>query len=270
MWDSTSECDGYHELRVVAISAGPIETRGRAILPVTVDNHGQAAILATRPKDSVHWGEKLQIAAKAAGAKQIHVLNNGRLLGTIEGEQGAISVPPASLGLGSVDLQAIAITGSTRLDRIIPPPVRLAVEPAPALPALPGNARDLLPGLMLRLSNERLVPVQDTREPSWLSASGVGAEQPFVFQAYFEVPDDEVYQFQLWHYGELKLEVDGQPLYRNADGQYRQRFAPVNLAAGLHRLTVSGTTGKDVKLRILFGGPGAETLDGQQFRHPKS
>jgi hypothetical protein len=37
----------------------------------------------------------------------------------------------------------------------------------------------------------------------------------------------------------------------------------------MHRLTVTGRTGKDARLRILFGGPGAAPLDGQRFRHPK-
>jgi hypothetical protein len=268
-WDSTIDCDGYHELRIVAIAAGPIETQGRLILPVVVNNRQQKAVLATRPQQSVRWGETLQVAAQATGAKQIHVLQNGRLLGTIEGERGAIQVDPHSLGLGKTQLQAVAVTGATPRDRIIPPPVALDVQPAAPLPALKGSASDLLPGMMLRLANNRLVPVQETSDPSWLSANGVGPEQPFVFQGFFDVPDEEVYQFQIWHRGELELQVDGAPIYRSKDGKYEQRFAPVNLAAGMHRLTVSGRTGKELQLQILFGGPGVAPLDGQRFRHPK-
>jgi len=268
-WDSATDCDGYHELRVVAIASGPIETQGRAILPIIVDNAQQKAVLATRPQGTVRWGEKLQVAAQAAGAKQIHVLQNGRLLGTIEGERGAVQIDPRTLGLGSTQLQAVAVTGTAPRDRIIPPPVAIDVQPAAPLPALKGNVNDLLPGMMLRLANNRLVPVQDTQEPTWISSSGVGPEQPFVFQGFFDVATEEVYQFQLWHYGELELQVDGAPIYRAKDGKYLQKFALVNLAAGMHRLTVTGRTGKDARLRILFGGPGAAPLEGQRFRHPK-
>ncbi len=269
VWNSTIDCDGYHELRVVAIAAGPIETQGRLIVPVLVANAQRTAVLATRPEKSVRWGETLQVAAQAAGAKQIHVLNNGRLLGTIQGERGAVQVDPRALGLGRVELQAIAIDGTTSRDRITPPPVVLDVQPAAPLPSLSGSAAELLPGMMLRLANKRLVPIQETQEPTWLASNGVGTDQPFVFQGFFDVPTDDVYQFQLWHYGSLELQIDSAPLYRSREGKYEQRFAPVNLAAGMHRLTVSGHTGKEARLRILFGGPGAAPLDGQRFRHPK-
>src|SRR5690606_23077607 len=108
-WDSTVDCDGYHELRIVAIAAGPIESQGRLIVPIVVDNEQKKAVLATRPQQSVRWGEMLQVAAQAAGAKQIHVLHNGRLLGSITGERGAIQVDPRTLGLGPVQLQAVAV-----------------------------------------------------------------------------------------------------------------------------------------------------------------
>jgi len=268
-WDSTTDCDGYHELRVVAVAAGPIETQGRLIVPVLVDNNQQKAVLATRPQKSVRWGETLQVAAQAAGAKQIHVLQNGRLLGTIEGERGALQVDPRMLGLGLTELQAVAVTGTSPRERIIPPPVAIEVQPAAPLPALKGSAGSMLPGMMLRLANNRLVPLQDTQEPTWISSSGVGPDQPFVFQGFFDVSAEEVYQFQLWHFGELELQVDGAPIFRAKDGKYDQKFALVNLAAGMHRLTVSGRTAKDVRLRILFGGPGAAPLNGQRFRHPK-
>lgn len=268
-WDSTTDCDGYHELRVVAIAAGPIETQGRAIVPVLVDNAQKKAVLATRPNGSIRWGESLQVAAQSAGAKQIHILQNGRLLGTIEGERGAVKIDPRMLGLGPTQVQAIAVTGTSSRDRVIPPPVAIEVQPAAALPAVPGSTRDMLPGMMLRLANDRVVPVQDTTEQTWLSSAGVGSEQPFVFQGFFDVPTEEVYQFQIWNYGELELQVDGTPIFRSKNGKYEQKFAPVNLAAGMHRLTVSGRTAKTVHLRILFGGPGAAPLEGQRFRHPK-
>jgi hypothetical protein len=269
VWNSATECDGHHELRVVAIAAGPIETQGRAIVPVTVDNQGKTAILATRPEKNVRWGEVLQVAAKAPGAKQIHVLNNGRALGTIQGAEGQLKVDPRTLGLGPVSLHAIALFGDGALERVLPPPVQLTVLPTVALP---GQAKPagLLPGLTLQLENKRVVPVQDTRDPAWLGANGVSANQPFSFQGVFSVAKEEVQQFQLWHYGDLQLDIDGQPLYRGRDGKFEQRFVPINLGRGWHRLSVSGKTGGEPKLRILYGGPGAMSLNGKEFQHTSS
>jgi hypothetical protein len=269
VWNSATECDGHHELRVVAIAAGPIETQGRAIVPVTVDNQGKTAILATRPERNVRWGDVLQVAAKAPGAKQIHVLNNGRALGTIQGAEGQLKVDPRTLGLGPVSLHAIALFGDGALERVLPLPVQLTVLPTVALP---GQAKPagLLPGLTLQLENKRVVPVQDTRDPAWLGANGVSANQPFSFQGVFSVAKEEVQQFQLWHYGDLQLDIDGQPLYRGRDGKFEQRFVPINLGRGWHRLSVSGKTGGEPKLRILYGGPGAMSLNGKEFQHTSS
>jgi len=275
VWDSTTEPDGYHELRVVAIAAGPIETQGRAIIPIVVDNRGRTASMATRPAESVRWGEALQVAVRAPGARQIAVLNNGRLLGTIAGAEGQLKVDPRVLGLGPVDLQAVGLFGAGPLERVVPPPVRVTVNSAPPLPAQPRPKESMLPGMVLKLANDRLVPVQDTRDPAWLAANGVGPDQAFALQGYFTVagdparPIDLVHQFQVAHYGELQLAIDGQALYRGRDGKFDTRLLPVALAPGLHRLTVTGKTGTDVKLSILFGGPGALSLTGREFQHPK-
>src|SRR5690606_27332734 len=122
-------------------------------------------------------------------AKQIAILNNGRLLGSISGESGQLKVDPRVLGLGQEDIQAIALFGNGQLERVVPAPVQITVDPATPLPAIPTPAGSLLPGLMLRLANDRIVPVQDTRDPGWLGANGVGSNQKFAFQAFFDIVD---------------------------------------------------------------------------------
>jgi len=268
-WDSATECDGYHELRVVAIEDGPIETQGRAVIPVTVKNDGRTATLATSPAGKVRWDQTLQIAVKAPGTKQTFVLNNGRLLGSITGEQGVVRLQPRVLGEGPVQLQAISLIGSGYRDRVIPKPVSLVVEPGTPLPAISRDAGSLAPGMLLRLPDNKVVPVQDTKDANWLQASGVSANQPFALQGYFQVPATGTYQFQIWHHGSLELSVDDERLYSGRDGKYQQQFVPVSLAAGLHKLTISGRTGSSTNSRILFGGPGSTSLDGTRFQHPK-
>jgi uncharacterized protein (TIGR03790 family) len=128
-WDSTRDYDGYHELRVVAIAAGPIETQGRATIPVTVNNHGRTATMTVTPAAKVRWGETMAVDVKAPGMKQIYVLSNGRLLGNIAGEAGQLKFEPSVLGLGPVGLQAVGIAGNGLSQRVVPPPVEFTVEP---------------------------------------------------------------------------------------------------------------------------------------------
>jgi hypothetical protein len=267
-WNSTADYDGYHELRVVAVAAGPIAAQGRAVLSVVVDNHGHAATMTTTPAEKVRWDESLVVDVKAPGMRQIYVLNNGRLLGTIIGEQGQLKVPSSGLGMGPVGVQAIGMAGGGLADRVVPPPIHLTVASAQPLPALTPQ-QNLAQGLMLRVAENRVVPVQSTVDPGWLSVAGVGPNQPFVFQGYFDVDADEVYQFQLRHYGALSLAVDDQTLYSAREGDFTLKYVPVALAKGQHRVTVGGRTANDTKLRILFGGPGAQSLSGRKFRHPR-
>jgi hypothetical protein len=265
-WDSTTDYDGYHELRVVAVADGPIATQGRAILPVVVDNHGRTATMTATPAETVRWDETLLVDVKAPGMKQVYVLNNGRMVGVIPGEQGQLKIPPAALGIGPVGLQGLGVAGAGYGDRVVLRPIQLSVAPPAPLPALPVE-RNLAGGMLLRLPDNRIVPVQSTADPGWLALHGVGPKEPYAIQGIFDVDADDVYQFQLWHHGELTLPVDDKTLYTAREGDYTLKYVPVPLAKGQHRLIIGGRTGGDTKLRILFGGPGAQSLNGSRFRH---
>lgn len=267
MWDTTVEMDGYHELRIVAIESLPIQSQGRAVVPVWVDNNGLKAQLSTQPAGKVRYDQKLVVKAKAPGMKEIHVVHNGRLLGTIAGEEGEVTVNPKLMGLGPVAIHAMASRANSARERVVPIPIALTVEQPSPLPALKDAPQKLAPGLVVRLGESKVVPVQDTRDPAWLSIAGLDGNQPFTAQAFFDVPDDDMYQFQVWHYGELRLSVDGVSLYDDKQGNYTLKYLPVALAKGRHRVAFSGKVTSNVKLRILFGGPGALSLNGKTFKH---
>jgi uncharacterized protein (TIGR03790 family) len=266
-WDSTPETDGYHELRVVATEASPIETQGRAIIPVTVENSGHQAQLSTVPAKRVRWDETLTVRAKAPGMKQIFVVHNGRPLGSITGEEGELMVNPRTLGLGPVTFDAVGLGEANSRDRVVAAPVSLVVEPPKPLPALNNAPQKLGPGLALKLPSGKVVTVQETRDPAWPAIAGLDQNQQFTAQAFFDVATEDVYQFQAWHYGQLKISVNGTVIYEGDQGNFKQKYLPLALAAGRHRLTLTGRTASDVKLRILFGGPGAMSLNGRMFRH---
>jgi hypothetical protein len=107
--------------------------------------------------------------------------------------------------------------------------------------------------------------VESTRPRDWLAKAGVKDGQSFTLEGCFDVPADDVYQFQVRFVGELSLEVDGQPL-----GEVRGTgwsFLPVALKAGTHRLRVSATPKGKPELELRFGGPGALSVGADRFRH---
>ncbi len=104
--DTSKLDDGYHELRVVAVNASEIQTRGRLILPVVVNNHGQKLVLSVSPTPNAAATDTVSISARQAGATAITISQNGRKVGRIVGDSGQVDVLGATFGRGPVVLQA--------------------------------------------------------------------------------------------------------------------------------------------------------------------
>jgi hypothetical protein len=100
--------DGYHELRIVGIDAHPIETQGRKIILITVDNHSAAVELQVAPKPGIGVGGKLKVKVSQPGATSFVIRQNSRDVGRVEGEAGEIEIPAATLGRGPTALQAFS------------------------------------------------------------------------------------------------------------------------------------------------------------------
>ncbi len=127
--DTTSRSDGSHELRVVGIASGPIETQGRAILPVNFGNHGKT-IEFTASAARVRLGQKIRLQAEAPGALAVYFYNNGRVLGSVKGDKGDLAVNSAALGAGPVTLRAIALGKGDATTHVLAAPVQLTIDPA--------------------------------------------------------------------------------------------------------------------------------------------
>jgi uncharacterized protein (TIGR03790 family) len=104
--DTTKLSDGYHELRVVAVNSDAIESRGRVILPVIVDNRGGNVELSASPLSGVTATDVVKFSVRQPGATSIVIRQNGRQIAQIKGEAGDASVLAATLGRGPVMLTA--------------------------------------------------------------------------------------------------------------------------------------------------------------------
>jgi hypothetical protein len=149
--------------------------------------------------------------------------------------------------------------------------VEIVVLPPPALkPATDVSAKKLVDGIQLTVGDGPPTIVTETKDASWLAKLNPGADKPLRMDAYFTVPADEMYQFQLEGNSVSTLRVDGEqiwPTVSPSTGPVGWTMVPVHLQKGIHRFTLTGTTARAPALRIRFGGPGCTSLDGKRFRH---
>ena len=122
--DTTKLADGYHEIRVVGAAANRIETRGRQIVPVMVNNHNVAVKIDVSPLPSVGRLGKLKVKVSQPGATEIVIRQNSQEVGRVQGEAGEVEIPANRLGRGPTMLQAFGKGGNEAAS----PPVQIHVN----------------------------------------------------------------------------------------------------------------------------------------------
>ena len=110
--DTTQISDGFHELRMVAIGRGPLQSCSTRLFDIEVDNLGQSVSLTCNRKDVPEDG-RLSVSVESVGADSLSIYINTRRLGKKDGERAVFKIDAAQLGRGNVKIQAVAaINGS--------------------------------------------------------------------------------------------------------------------------------------------------------------
>jgi hypothetical protein len=122
--DTTKLADGYHELRVVGSRSDPIETQGRQIVPIFVNNHDSAIEFKVSPGNQIPLAAKLKISVRQTGATTIVIRQNSRDVSRVQGESGEVEISANLLGRGPTTLQAFS-EGKTAAASM---PQRIVVE----------------------------------------------------------------------------------------------------------------------------------------------
>jgi hypothetical protein len=122
--DTTKLSDGFHELRVVGIRADSIETQGRQIVPLVVQNQGAPVELQVAPQPGVSHGGKLKVRVRQPGATSIAIRQNSREVARVQGESGEVEIVAATLGHGPVTLQAFSAGSAATVSS----PVRITIN----------------------------------------------------------------------------------------------------------------------------------------------
>jgi hypothetical protein len=252
--DTTAFADGSHELRIIAVGAAPIYSRGRFIWSADINNHGDRLKIHNLQPNSLSWDQPLRLEAQMIEAREISFYHNSRLLTSITGSNGTATIDPVNFGReGPVRIQTRALSADGRLVHdptlaftILPP------SPNPALTAPPLAA--LEPGLLLETAGADPVIIQQTNFVDWLDKAGIRPAQAFTLSGYFNIPAATVHQFQLRSNTPGTFQLDDLPLSYFSGTTWH--FLPQSLTPGLHRFRLQATAGTPPQLELRFGGQG--------------
>jgi len=268
-FDTTEFPDGAAELRIVGIEAAPIESQGRLVLPVRINNRGRKIEFSSTAKGRAAWNEPIKLTANAPEAIKIVFFEGMRELGTVNGNKGDIEVNPETLGTGPVTLRARAQFGDDPKDSVLARPISLFIEPGAKLPSRKLRAgMKLNAGLQFKAEGGPTVLMKGTNEFKWLADTKIKPNESFVLAAIFDVPKDGMYQFEVRHVGPLSIKIDGKIVYDATRKETEWNYVPTPLAAGFHQFELKGTGGQPSGMEIRFGSQGAMNLNENQFRHP--
>ncbi len=120
--------DGAHELRIVAMSKGPLTSWGEKIISLNFANYDRTIQVSCLPATTVSIKKSLLITVKSPGSKLIQVTRGTMLLGQINGDSGQIEVPAAKLGSGPVEINAVGQGGAGIKSNVLAKPLEIMVE----------------------------------------------------------------------------------------------------------------------------------------------
>ncbi len=210
--DAKQMLEGYHEVRVVAVTGGPLEERTTTIVPFTVDTSGRKLAISGPEKGEAPWDRPVRVQAELAGAAEIQFFHNLRLVGVVHGEKGAAEIDPNFLGQGPCRVQCVAVDAAKKPLAVSAYVELRVVPPAPAPAIAPPEEGLTEQGLLLTPEGGAPAAVADTGRKNWLSDAGVKEGQSFTLEGYFDAPEETVYQFQVCGNVGAVVEVDGRPL----------------------------------------------------------
>ena len=99
--------DGYHEIRVVAVSEGPVANKRSKTLAFFVD-HNECQISFAIEKTRFQRSDIMTGRAAFSRGNRVEIRHNTRTLTTVSGG-GTFRIPCARIGTGKVKLRAVAI-----------------------------------------------------------------------------------------------------------------------------------------------------------------
>lgn len=269
--DTANLADGEHELRLIAVEAGAIETRSSSRSLIRVANRDRHVELAELPGTAAH-GALLALSGRAEGARAVSVQQGTRVLATASVTDGRwqAEVDTAALGMGEVALYATADftdggharSAASRV-RIVPPPL-FPADPQPGADKVGLRVDDGPAGAD---ADAVTIGGLDGRLPRKVRDRAGGSLR---IRGAFEVRVSGLYELTLEATGKLALKVgNGRPIHLEVATDAHGARLPLPLAAGWHRFELTLTEARSHHLRALLAGPEpAFELAGDRIARP--
>ena len=261
--DTAGHEDGAHVLSVVATRTDAVESKDRAEYPVRFAN-GTRAVPTIKAPAKATWGKPIAVDVACEGASGIDIVHLGRPVARVEGTKGSARIEPALLGAGRAELRAIARFGTTSMSSSMSAVAAIEIELPPIKPAR--APKETVPGLSFSVAKGAKSAVSDVYDPAWI-ASRAQDGKAFELTGFFDAPATDVWQVQLSTNTAATVEIDGVKLAHAQDGRWI--YAPANLAAGTHRLRVTGKSparAADARLDLRLGCAGTQHPTDARFR----
>jgi uncharacterized protein (TIGR03790 family) len=128
-WNTAGQADGHHDLRFVAVGPRPIETQGRRMFSVWLDNYGRKIALTLKTPPPFRTDAALRIAVNSPGSRGAVALHGDRVVAQIGGEKGDLVIPANTLGAGPVHLEVLALGKGKASTNVIAEPFDLTLQP---------------------------------------------------------------------------------------------------------------------------------------------
>lgn len=107
VFESEKVTDGYHELRLVAVASGLIQSRQTLKFPLWVNNRGESVTL-TASEPEIDVDGKFELAATTSLPGPLQLLRGGEVLAENGAASAKFSIPAGKLGRGQVELLVAA------------------------------------------------------------------------------------------------------------------------------------------------------------------
>ena len=108
------------------IDAPPIETQGRKIMHIDVNNHRQSVKITGLDAGSIDASATLSFEVESPGARRIEVYCHGQKIVDVPGPRGKVHMKAANLGSGPVVIRTIAY--GTKQPYAIAKPIPLFIK----------------------------------------------------------------------------------------------------------------------------------------------
>ncbi|MGD8876100.1 MAG: tetratricopeptide repeat protein, partial [Gammaproteobacteria bacterium] len=236
-WDTRDMDDGFHELRLVAQEASPIETRSYALIDVMLTNSTHE-LSPDSQQQRVRHGEPVTVSGTAAGGREAMLWQGNRKLvsAPVIGGRWELTVDSHLLGVGTAMLGVRVAFDDNTVVRSAP--LKIEIEP-PAVTVKEAAARRTNPGTVGTAGTS---PAREEAMRVALNGQlhrNLSKVKHLTLAGALTVDRSGYFQLVVSSSGTISIAVDGQQLLSNqAIDRQQTRFLPIALEQGSHDLKI--------------------------------